>query len=219
MRHSNMLVIGDLHEPFTLDGYRDFCVKMYKKHKCTDVMFIGDLIDNHFSSFHETDPDGHSAAAELEIASINIKRWYKAFPHARVTIGNHDRIPNRKAFNSGLSKRWIKDIGVILQTPAWEYKTSFIIDGVQYCHGEGKLAHTRMIHDMISTVQGHYHTDSKIVFQDGAQTRLWSMQVGCGFDKSTYAGQYAKHHKAQSHNVGIVEGNGRLPILEPYDYQ
>ena len=54
----NILIIGDLHEPFCLDGYLQFCINTYHHYKCTDVIFIGDIIDNHFSSYHETSPDG-----------------------------------------------------------------------------------------------------------------------------------------------------------------
>ena len=37
--------------------------------------------DNHFQSFHSTDPDGHSAAKELEMAKDKIGLWYKTFPY------------------------------------------------------------------------------------------------------------------------------------------
>ena len=50
---SNVLVIGDLHEPFCLDGYLDFCIEQQKKWNCDKVIFIGDVIDNHYASYHE----------------------------------------------------------------------------------------------------------------------------------------------------------------------
>jgi hypothetical protein len=36
--------------------------------KCTEVVFIGDVIDNHFQSIHETSADGMGGADELEYA-------------------------------------------------------------------------------------------------------------------------------------------------------
>ena len=72
------------------------------------MVFIGDIIDNHYSSYHEQDPDGKSAGDELDMAIDKIKKWYKAFPEAIVIIGNHDRIVSRKVFSSGLSKKWIE---------------------------------------------------------------------------------------------------------------
>ena len=84
----NVLVIGDLHEPFCLDEYLDFCVDTYRKYACNQVIFIGDIIDNHYSSYHETDPDGLSGGDELNLAIERIARWKHAFPEAIVIIGN-----------------------------------------------------------------------------------------------------------------------------------
>jgi hypothetical protein len=57
-KESRVLVIGDLHEPFCLDSYLKHAKDMYAKHNCNKVVFIGDVIDNHYSSYHETDADG-----------------------------------------------------------------------------------------------------------------------------------------------------------------
>src|SRR5210317_2075201 len=78
----NILIIGDLHEPFCLDGYLDFCKDTYNKYKCNKVIFIGDIIDNHFSSYHETDSNGMGGGDELRFAKKKIAKWYKAFPQA-----------------------------------------------------------------------------------------------------------------------------------------
>ena len=104
----NVLVIGDLHEPFCLDEYLDWCVEQYKKYGCNQVVFIGDIIDNHYSSYHETNPDGLSGGQELDLAINRIKRWYKAFPKATVIIGNHDRMVMRKSQTGNIPKKWIK---------------------------------------------------------------------------------------------------------------
>lgn len=154
----NVLVIGDLHEPFCLDGYLEHCVATYKLYNCDTVVFIGDIIDNHASSYHETDPDGLNAGDELRQAIKNIQKWYRAFPKATVIIGNHDRIIMRKAYSSGLSKMWIKDYNEVLGTPGWDFVESIEIDDVLYVHGEGGTARSRIKSDLQSTVQGHLHT-------------------------------------------------------------
>ena len=51
----NVLVIGDLHEPFCLDGYLEWCIEQYQYWSCSEVVIIGDCIDNHYTSFHEID--------------------------------------------------------------------------------------------------------------------------------------------------------------------
>ena len=209
-----ILVVGDLHEPFCLDGYRDFCIGLYQKYNCNEVVFIGDLLDNHFASFYDVDPDGHSAGEELTRAKRNIAKWYKSFPVAKVTTGNHDFIPDRRAFNAGLSKNWIKSISEVLETPGWDYAEEFIIDGNKYCHGTNRKARSRAKDDLISVIQGHYHSEGHITFYVGDNYRIFSMQVGCGLDNKTYAAAYGTAFKKQHINAGIVLDNGNLPILE-----
>jgi hypothetical protein len=35
---NRVLTIGDLHEPFCLDGYLEFCIEQYKIHNCNKVV-------------------------------------------------------------------------------------------------------------------------------------------------------------------------------------
>ena len=133
----NVLVIGDLHEPFCLDGYLEHCIATYEKYQCNTVVLIGDCIDLHYSSFHTSDPDGYSAGEELERAIDKIKIWYKHFRHAKVCIGNHDAIIRRKAFESGISKKWVRDYNEVLECPDWDFKEVHKIDGVIYTHDTG----------------------------------------------------------------------------------
>ena len=92
-----ILVIGDIHAPFELEGYLEFCQETYAKHLCNQVVFIGDIIDNHYTSYHETSSDGLGGADELHHAIEVVNDWKKAFPVADVIIGNHDRMVMRKA--------------------------------------------------------------------------------------------------------------------------
>ena len=73
-KENRVLVIGDLHEPFCLDGYLEFCKEQYAKYNCNRVVFIGDIIDSHYSSYHESDADGMGGKAELDLA-ITTPNW------------------------------------------------------------------------------------------------------------------------------------------------
>lgn len=207
----NVLVIGDLHEPFCLDNYLEHCVETYHKYKCNEVVFIGDIIDNHASSYHETDPDGHSAGQELKIAIQRIKQWYKAFPKATVIIGNHDRLIMRKAYSSGLSKMWIKDYAEVLGTPGWNFTESIEIDDVLYIHGEGGTARARVRRDLQSVVQGHLHSQAYIDWCVGAKFKLFGMQIGCGIDHKSYAMAYGKEGPKPAIACGVIL-QGKVPI-------
>ena len=80
-------------------------------------MFIGDIIDNHYSSYHETNADGMGGADELQLAIQRIARWHKEFPNATVIIGNHDRMIMRKAQTSAIPSKWIKSYKEVLEAP------------------------------------------------------------------------------------------------------
>jgi len=211
MAKRNVLVVGDLHCPFELENYLSWCKQQYTYWGCTDVVFIGDIIDNHYSSYHETDADGLGGADELELAIKRISRWYKAFPEATVIIGNHDRMIMRKAQTSAIPSKWIKSYKEVLEVPNWEFVDRLEIDGVQFIHGEGGTARTKAKSDLMNTVQGHLHTQCYIEHYVGQNFRIFGMQVGCGIDHDSYAMAYAKRGKKPAIACGVVL-NGKVPI-------
>ena len=209
---NNVLVIGDLHEPFCLDKYLEFCVSKYEQFDCTEVVFIGDIIDNHYASYHETNADGMGGADELELSIKRIARWYKEFPKATIIIGNHDRMIFRKGQTSSIPSKWIKSYKEVLEVPGWEFVERYEKDNVQYLHGEGGTARTKCRADMQNTVQGHLHTQAYCEHYVGQNFRVFGMQVGCGIDHESYAMAYAKYGKKPAIGCGVVLNNGELPI-------
>jgi len=213
-KDNRVLIIGDLHEPFCLDSYLEHCIKIRDKYNCNKIVFIGDEIDNHASSYHESDPDGMGGGEELDYAIRRISRWVKAFPDAYVTIGNHTRIVARKAFSAGIPKRWIREYNEVLNAPGWKFVESVVIDDVLYQHGEGGTARTKMRKELMSTVQGHLHTQGYIDFQVGRNYKIFGIQVGCGIDKDSYAMAYGKNFGKPFIACAVILENGTLPILE-----
>jgi UDP-2,3-diacylglucosamine pyrophosphatase LpxH len=213
---NNVLVIGDLHLPFTLKGYIAFCKAQQKKHKCNRVIFIGDILDNHYSSYHESDPDGLGGGDELQKTIEHLRAWYKAFPKADVVIGNHDRIIMRKAHTSCIPKEWIKSYQDVLQVPRWRFQDSFEYDDVLYIHGEGVTARTKAVRESQSVVQGHRHAEGYVWFNPRRKGSYFGMQVGCGTDMDTYAMAYAKHYPSPALGCGVVLDNGRTAVFEPF---
>ena len=201
-KERRILVIGDIHAPFELEGYLDFCKETYAKHLCNQVVYIGDIIDNHYTSYHETSSDGMGGADELEYAIEAVKLWKEAFPVADVIIGNHDRLVMRKAQTSDIPSAWIKSYNEVLGTD-WNWVERVVYDNVQYIHGEGGTARTKAKNDMMSTVQGHVHTQAYVEWMVGRNFRIFGMQVGCGVDGSSYAAAYAQHFKKQAIGCAI----------------
>jgi predicted phosphodiesterase len=210
----NVLVIGDIHEPFSLEGYLEFCRAKQEEYNCGQVVFIGDVIDLHYSSYHETNTCALGADDELDLAIAKIANWNKVFPKAHVCIGNHDRLVYRKANTSGLSSKWIKDFKDVLNTPEWKFIESVELNDVLYVHGEGSTASKKMLEEMQSVVQGHRHTEGYVQYSCGKRHLIFGMQVGTGIDHEKYAFGYSKHFKKPIISCGVVL-NGTLPILLP----
>lgn len=208
-----VLVVGDLHEPFCLDGYLEFCKEQYDIYSCNRVIFIGDVVDNHYSSYHEPDPDGFSGGDELALAIFKLKKWYETFPEADWIIGNHDRLIGRKALTAGISKRWVRDYNQVLEVPKWKMHERLVIGDIQYIHGEGGTARVRSKNDLMSTVQGHLHTDAYTHYWVGANYKIFGMQVGCGIDAKSYAMAYAKNFKKPAIGCGVVLNGQPLNLM------
>ena len=211
-RYKNVLFIGDIHEPFCKDGYLEFCKKQYDRFDCTEVIFAGDIVDNHAQSFHDSDADGMSAIEELILAIKKLQNWYKVFPKATVLLGNHDRIIARKLFKVGVSQRWMKPLGEVLEVPNWNFVEEYINNGILYVHGEGGTARKKAQQEMMSVCQGHLHSEGYVEFLNGG--RNFALQVGCGIDFSSYAFAYAKRDKKPILSCAVILD--KSPILIPF---
>jgi predicted phosphodiesterase len=208
----NILVVGDLHLPFCLDGYLDWCLEQYETFNCNQVVFIGDILDNHAFSYHEPDPDGLSAGYELEKSIKQVAEWYKTFPYADVCIGNHDRMASRKAITGGVPAAWIKSYNEVLKTPNWNWVESVSYDNILFEHGEGGQAQAKAKNNLMSSVCGHTHTEAYCKWFVGKRFRVFGMQVGCGVDADSYAAVYARNFKRQAIGCAVILNNGTLPI-------
>jgi len=216
----NVLVIGDPHEPFTKEGYLEFCRKIQQEYDCGTVVHIGDAVDNHAVSYHEKDPEGMSAGDEFNLALERMKRWYYTFPNVKVCIGNHDALPFRKAFSAGLPKTWLKTYQELLQSPpTWEWDFVHQVNGVIYQHGTGLSGEMAAINaareNRQSTVIGHLHTVMNTRFLASYKDLIFGVTVGCGIDHEKYAFAYGKQNTRKPVVACAVILDGKLPINIP----
>ena len=193
---SRVLAIGDLHEPVAHPGYLAFCSGLAKEFKCDTYVFLGDVVDWHAISFHDKEPECPGAGDEYERTKEKVRHWHKAFPGAKVCIGNHDERPSRLAKTKGIPERLLKDYNTLWDTPTWKWDYSFLIDGVYYCHGTG----TSGIHPawaksgkmLMSVVMGHCHSRSGVKWRVNPVKRIFAIDVGCGIDMDAYQFVYGR---------------------------
>lgn len=206
---SRVLVVGDIHAPVTHPGYLSFCQDLRDKHKCDQVILIGDVVDWHAISFHSKHPDAPGPKDEYELAKAEIKGWHRAFKKARVCIGNHDARVIRTAEEAGIPSQFIRSYADIWETPGWEWNTDFIVDDTYYFHGTGTAgvhpSFNTMMKQLMPVVQGHIHSAGGIKWRANPMRRIFGMDTGCGIDDRAYAFAYGRDQKIRSIlSAGVV---------------
>ena len=198
-----VLAVGDIHSPVTRKGYLAFNKDVRRKKKCDTVVLIGDVVDWTAISFHARNPEAPGPVDEYNMAKACIQEWYKAFPDAIVTIGNHDARPRRVAEAGGIPARFLRNYNEIWGTPKWKWVTHTIIDGVYYCHGHkkggGKTPAWNLSAKMgMSVVLGHNHSKGGVNWSANPLRRWFGMDTGCGIDDEAYAFAYAEEQVTRS---------------------
>lgn len=196
---SRVLVIGDLHAPAVNEKYFDFVRSIRRKFRTDQVVFIGDIIDHHVISFHRANPESPDAIREYESSFEIVKKWYKAYPNATVTVGNHDCRVHRLAADAGIPSMYLKEYNELYKTKNWEWKHNVEIDGVYYYHGTGSSSAYPAFNAAKarnqSVVMGHFHTKAAINWMHGPNNhRIFGMSVGCGVDNKHLSMLYAENY-------------------------
>ncbi len=217
-----VLVIPDTHEPFSIDGFAEWCVEQRDRWGCDTVVHIGDLVDNYASSMHGKDPDNPDAISEYERALERLSKWFSLFPEAILTLGNHDDRPMRTAKAGGVSSVFMKSFRETWNIPVtWQICQEAILDNVMYVHhgGGGRSPSlARALAELIPVVSGHYHTCGGVAYHAGRNHTLWGLDVGCGVDRTGYGLAYNKSLRGYILGCGIVvNDNGvHVPHFIPY---
>jgi predicted phosphodiesterase len=215
-------IIGDTHLPFELNGYLEFCRDTFEAWDVDTVIHIGDFLDNHSLSFHDSEPLLHNVYGEYESAKDRAKRWYDTFPELTLIEGNHDRIPARQLRKLGMEPSiFLKPMNELLEMPdGWTIADHIEIDGVLYHHGETAGGINGFRNDarqrMQCTVSGHNHSNFGVAYTASDRELVWGMAVGCGVDNRSLAFAYGKHFK-QKPVIGcgvVIDG---IPYPEPMD--
>lgn len=218
----SVFIIPDVHEPFSIDGFAEWCRDTADRWDCDTIVQIGDLVDNYASSLHQKDPDNPSALAEYEKARERLQKWFDLFPDVVMTLGNHDDRPLRTAKVGGLSSVFVKSFREVWGIPdGWKICQDADIDGVLYTHqgGGGRSPSlTRALSELTPVVSGHYHTVAGVAYHSGRNLQLWGLDVGCGVDRSGYGLAYNTSLRGYMLGAGIVvsDGKNRIPHFVPF---
>jgi hypothetical protein len=219
MKKQTILVISDLHIPFEHPDALRFLKAIKAKYKPTDVVQIGDEVDFHALSFHDSDPDLMSAGDELKEAIKKLKPYYKMFPKVTVIESNHGSMVLRKALANGIPKAVLKQYNEVLEAPkGWQWKFDTTIKTplgpVYFCHGKSGAAGRLASQYGMSCVQGHYHEKAQITYISTPEKLMFDAHTGClANDKSLALGYNKINPKRPIVSVILID-NG-IPTIIP----
>jgi hypothetical protein len=220
---NNALVIGDAHEPYSHPDYKNFCYEVANYFKCSSIFNIGDEVDNHAISYHESDPDLPSAGDEFDKAYTAMQEWFALFSDVKVCIGNHTALHMRKAYSSGLPKRMIKSYSEMWDAPAgWKWAEMWEFGNVVLEHGTGSAGQNGAINrakdNRRSTVIGHIHSFGGVSYLASDWDIIYGLNVGCGVDYKHPAFGYGKNFKKKpTLGCGVLLDGGRIGLFVPMD--
>jgi hypothetical protein len=130
----NFLVISDLHIPYHHPASFDFLEKVHYEYSCDFVLNVGDVVDNHSGSYHESEPDAMGAEEEYEATKVAIQDLQDLFPVMTITKGNHCMIPQRKAKSAGLPATMVGDFNQLYDlNDGWDW-----VDTHKFNSGNGR---------------------------------------------------------------------------------
>ena len=193
-----ILVISDLHIPYHHQDAFAFLRALKKKFKPTRVINIGDEVDNHGISFHDSDPDLMSPGDELLASQYYCSELEKIFPEMDLVDSNHGSLAYRKAKAKGIPLHMMKDYADVLDVgPGWKWHDEIMIkihkdQDILFRHQFGSDI-LRAVNLMgCSCVQGHHHSTFDIKYSSNPRSLNWGMTVGCLIDPKSLAFEYNK---------------------------
>lgn len=217
--NSRILFISDLHIPYHHPGTFDFLEDLKERYSPTRVICLGDELDKHALSFHDSDPDLDSAGPELEKALPHIARLHEMFPVMDLVDSNHGSMIYRKAKHHGLPRRYFKSYNEVLEVGSgWKWHMDLTLtlpDGQEVYVHHGKLSSAVRVSQTMgmSFVCGHFHEKFGVEYWANPKGLYWAMNTGCLIDDRSLAFAYNNANLKRP-----IVGTGLLidgvPILE-----
>jgi predicted phosphodiesterase len=202
MSHKTILVVSDMHLPYQHKDSIKFLKEIKKEFKPDTTISIGDLLDQHALSFHDSSPELYSAGHELDKAKEYVKELENVFPKLIEVDSNHSSMIYRRALKHGLPRAYLKDYGDFLETKKWKWVDDLTLtmsNGQRCFFTHGRSADVLKVSQTMgmSAVQGHYHTKFVISWWANPDNLFFGMNVGCLIDQKSMAFNYAKNFRTR----------------------
>jgi len=194
--NSRILFISDMHIPYHHDNLLPFLEMLKKRYDPTRIICLGDELDKHAMSFHDSDPDLPSAGDELKRALPIIKSLKAMFPDMDLIDSNHGSMVYRKSKHHGIPRSYIRSYNEVLGVDeGWQWHNDLTItlpDGqkVYIHHGKSSDAVKTSQAMSMSHVCGHFHESFGTRYWANPNGLFWAMNSGCLIDDKALAFSY-----------------------------
>lgn len=197
--NSRILVVPDCHFPYCHPDTLNFLNKLRHTLNPSRIICLGDELDYHALSFHESDNDLHSAGQELSLALGYIDTLHEIFPRMDLLHSNHGSMAFRKAKHAGMPRHLLKSYNDVLCVPEqdWKWHERLIItlpDGSKCCFSHSMGADVLKASQLIgmSLVQGHHHNSFEVRYWQNHDRLNFAITSGCLIDDKSLAFAYNK---------------------------
>jgi len=218
--NSRVLLISDMHIPYHHPDTLKFLSHLKDKYNPTRIICLGDELDKHALSFHDSDPDLPSAGDELKLALPVIQELKKLFPVMDILESNHGSLVYRKAKHHGIPRQYLKSyndvLGVDDQWQWWFDMTIDLPNGSKCYLHHGKSSDVVQLSQQMgmNAIQGHYHEKAYVGYWANPNGLFWGLQAGCLINDSTYAFNYNNCNiKRPIISTALIIDS--MPVLEP----
>lgn len=183
--NSRILCISDMHIPYHHANLIPFLTMLKERYKPTRIICLGDELDKHAMSFHDSDPDLPSAGDELQRALPVIQELKALFPVMDLIDSNHGSMVYRKSKHHGIPRSYIRSYNEVLGVDeGWQWHNDLTIelpDGQQvyFHHGKSSDAVKTSQAMSMSHVCGHFHESFGVRYWGNPNGLFWAMNSGC----------------------------------------
>ena len=219
-KKKNYLAISDLHFPYQHRDTFPFLYAIAEKYAITHVFSVGDVNDNHIPSYHESEPDAFSGEEEVERAALCCQKLEEMFPVMKISLGNHDLIPQRKAKTAGVPLSWVNNPNNVYGLKGgWDWQSHHKLKVAKdvdllVTHSIGTNLKTNAMKYSHCSVQGHHHGTFGVEYYADMNSIRWCMGVGCLVDIHSAAQRYGNGAtlNRQILGAGVIINGQPIPI-------
>lgn len=222
-KETRTLFISDTHVPYQHPDAFDFLCALHDYYDFNRIAHVGDIVDNHYPSFHELEPGCYGGSEEIERSREELKKLEEVFPKMIISNGNHDILAKRKANSAGIPLEWVSEPNRVYGLKGgWDWQPNHMLklSNKQTClliHSLGANITTNARLFSHCSVQGHHHGTYGIQYFADHNNIRWHMSTGCLIDPKSPAFLYDKKRLTHRPILGCGIEIGGVPYLVPMD--